>query len=530
MIIHVIDLGHELIGKVGELPGVYLYKKKQGTVHGVTHPHHHESSEIKWFENQVAKQRFKRYSINERSTNLPTDPFFSQQWHLGTALTNIHVQTAWQNNVTGEGVIIAIVDDGLEHTHPDLHDNYNSSASYDFNFADSDPFPDSYMDDHGTSAAGVAAARDNSVCGVGSAFRAKLSGIRLISRSSTDVQEASALNYRYDINDIYSNSWGPVDDGRRKEGPGRLAAAALQNGAEKGRNGKGSIFVWAGGNGRRSGDNCNYDGWANSRYTISIGAVDQTGAQAWYSESCSMLLASAPSSGSSLSITTTDLLGSRGTNSGGDCTSTFGGTSAAAPLAAGVVALVLQANPNLGWRDVQGVLIESAAATGDPNDGWIENGAGLRYNHKYGFGLIDASAAVDKAKQWNNLPAQVSTTFSKNVGQAIPESNSWGTSLLSSVDVTDRFIVEHVTVRFVATHPRRGELVIKLKSPNGSESYLADKHSDTGANYDWTFGSIVQWGESSSGTWTLYVYDAQVNQQTGSVTSWELTIYGHHTN
>jgi len=508
--------GHEVVGALKTIPGVYLFKKKADTQHGVTHPHHEESSEITWFENQVARQRYKR--------NLPSDPSFESQWHLhltDTTTAHINVETAWNQNITGDGITIAVVDDGLEHTHPDIQPNYQSASSYDFNYNDANPYPDTSSDDHGTSAAGVAGARDNSVCGVGSAYRAKLAGLRLISRASTDSQEAEALNYMWNLNHIYSNSWGPIDDGRRKEGPGRLASLALRNGVQQGRDGKGSIFIWAGGNGKRSNDNCNYDGWANSIYTISIAAVDHKGIQAWYSEPCSMLVVSAPSSGSTLSITTTDLQGIRGTTSN-DCTSSFGGTSAAAPLVAGVAALILEANPALTWRDVQAIFIQSASQNDPTDSNWHTNGGGFHYNHKYGFGLVDASRAVDLARTWQNLSPQVSITQNLDVNQDIPE-NGW---LETSINIGVSFTVEHATVRFVATHPRRGDLVIQLVSPSGTTSILAERHSDSNANYDWTFGSIFNWGENSQGQWKLRVNDAQ-SGRTGSLTNWELTLFGH---
>lgn len=251
------------------------------------------------------------------------------------------MERAWAEGITGRGVNIAVVDDGIQYDHPDLKDNYRRQLSYDFNYGDDNPYPDAASDDHGTSAAGVAAAGANTACGLGAAYNAGLSAIRLISVGSTDVQEAAGLGYKIKENHIYTNSWGPNDDGRRKEGPGTLASKTLTDGIKNGRDGLGSIYCWAGGNGRQSRDNCNYDGWANSRYTITIAATDYNGKQTPYSEPCSMLLAATPSSGSGRSITTTDLMGYRGT-SRDDCTSTFGGTSAAAPLAAGVMALVLE--------------------------------------------------------------------------------------------------------------------------------------------------------------------------------------------
>jgi len=357
---------------------------------------------------------------------------------------------------------------------------------------------------------------------VGSAPRARLSGIRVISKSSTDSQEAGSLSYKYDCNDIYSNSWGPIDDGKRKEGPGRLATAAIANGVKLGRHGKGSIFVWAGGNGRRNGDNCNYDGWANSRYTISIAAVDFNGLQSWYSESCSMLVVSAPSSGDRRAITTTDLLGRRGT-SGSECTSGFGGTSAAAPLAAGAIALILEANPELGWRDVQGVLIETATQN-HPGDGdWKQNGAGHFVNHKYGYGLLNAFAAVQAAQTWHNYGPELAANYTNSTSIEIPDTSL---PVLFTVDVTETFILENVDLLFTANHPRRGDLKIVLQSPLGTQSVLAEVHPDMGASYNWRFGSNRCWGEIPAGVWTLKVSDERAGYF-GTVLGWTLNLYGH---
>eukprot|EP01118_Nematostelium_gracile_P016473 TRINITY_DN682_c0_g1_i1.p1 TRINITY_DN682_c0_g1~~TRINITY_DN682_c0_g1_i1.p1 ORF type:complete len:574 (-),score=145.82 TRINITY_DN682_c0_g1_i1:630-2351(-) len=509
--------GHDYVECLKHIGNFHVFRMKDGTVHGVTHPPHHHSEEIKWAEQQVEKQRVKRGFI---------DPLYGEQWHLHPSEPNapyIDIEGAWEQGITGEGVTIAIVDDGVEYTHPDLAENFRMNSSWDFNYGDSDPFPDSTRDDHGTSAGGVAAAGDNSVCGVGTAYRAGISAIRLISKSSTDVQESAALCYKGNENHIYSNSWGPVDDGKRKEGPGRLAHLALESGIANGRNGLGSLYVWAGGNGRRSRDNCNYDGWANSRYTISIAAADFSGEQAWYSESCSMLIITAPSSGyGSKSITTTDLLGGRGT-SRDDCTSTFGGTSAAAPIAAGVVALIVEANRNLTWRDVQAVLIDSAAEHKPKDSTWQRNGAGLMYSHSFGFGLINATRAVAVARKWINLPQNYTHSVISTPNFNFND-NDWHNI---SIQVTDEFVVEHNYIFFKAQCSRRGDLLIKLISPSGTQSYLTEEHGDNARDYDWRFGSIVNWGESSLGEWTLSVRDVRNPSLGVTIDSVDFTFFGH---
>jgi subtilisin-like proprotein convertase family protein len=291
----------------------------------------------------------------------------------------------------------------------------------------------------------------------------------------------------------------------------------------KGRDGKGSIYVWAGGNGRSQKDNCNYDGYANSRFTIAIGAVDYMGKQAYYSEDCAALIACAPSSGSSKAISTTDLLGSSGASSG-DCTPNFGGTSAAAPLVAGVVALVLEANPELGWRDVQHIFVNTSRLVDGGDSGWWTNGAGFHHNHKYGFGLVDATAAVESAKTHTNFPEiQLAASPVANVGKAINDFSP----VESVIMIGSQMIVETVEITFTAQHRYRGDLYITLKSPKGTVSVLQEPHSDRTANIDaWTYTTVRCWGEQAMGEWTLHVEDKQA-PNTGTWTSWQLNVYGH---
>lgn len=123
-------------------------------------------------------------------------------------------------------------------------------------------------------------------------------GIRILSKLITDADEAVALNYAYHDNLIYSCSWGPPDDGRAMDEPGILIKRAIVNGINKGRRGLGSVFVFATGNGASSGDNCNFDGYTNSIYSITVGAVDHKGLHPFYSEECSAQLVVTYSSGS----------------------------------------------------------------------------------------------------------------------------------------------------------------------------------------------------------------------------------------
>ena len=129
---------------------------------------------------------------------------------------------------------------------------------------------------HGTRCAGeISAGADNNVCGVGVAFGSKFSAIRILDGSVTDAEEAIAFSRYLQVNQVFSCSWGPEDDGKTLDGPHELTKQALTYGTTSGRGGLGAVYVVASGNGGRVQDNCNYDGYANSIYTITIGVVDE---------------------------------------------------------------------------------------------------------------------------------------------------------------------------------------------------------------------------------------------------------------
>jgi kexin len=190
-----------------------------------------------------------------------------------------------------------MVDDGLDMYSRDLKDNYFAEGSWDFNDNDPEPKPELSDDRHGTRCAGEISAVRNDACGVGVAYDSKIAGIRILSSPISDADEAEAMIYKYQDNQIYSCSWGPPDDGRSMEAPDVLIRRAMLKGVQAGRGGLGSIYVFASGNGAASGDNCNFDGYTNSIYSITVGAVDRAGQHPYYSEHCSALLVVTYSSG-----------------------------------------------------------------------------------------------------------------------------------------------------------------------------------------------------------------------------------------
>ncbi|XP_032804422.1 neuroendocrine convertase 2 [Petromyzon marinus] len=482
------------------------------------------------------------------------DPLFSKQWYLintgqadGKPGLDLNVVEAWELGYTGKGVTIAIMDDGIDYLHPDLAANYHAEASYDFSSNDPFPYPrytDDWFNSHGTRCAGeVSAVANNNVCGVGVAYNSRVAGIRMLDQPfMTDIIEASAISHLPQMIDIYSASWGPTDDGRTVDGPRELTLQAMADGVNKGRGGKGSVYVWASGDGG-SYDDCNCDGYASSMWTISINSAINDGRTALYDESCSSTLASTFSNGRKkdpeAGVATTDLYG--------NCTLRHSGTSAAAPEAAGVFALAIEANPELTWRDLQHltVLTSKRNQLHDEVHKWQRNGVGLEFNHLFGYGVLDAGAMVRMARDWRSVPERFHCKGgSITSARAVPGQGR----LVLTVD-TDacegradhvRYL-EHVQVVVTVNATRRGDLTLNLTSPMGTRSLLLGRRprdSDSRVGFHrWPFMTTHTWGEDPRGRWTLEVgfadgaegpAAAAAAARSGVLSEWTLMLHGTH--
>lgn len=241
----------ELIGplsSLGALRHFYRFKTSRLTELRALDTRLRDAPGVRFVEEQVARMQYKRGNV----FRAPKDPLYSNQWHLHNSDTpsgkgaGTRAKEAWDMGRMGNGIVIGIVDDGLQHTHPDLHPRYRRDLSHDYNGYDPDPLPDvGHGDFHGSSAAGVAAAAcNNTHCGCGAAPQASLAGLRLIAGPVSDAQEAQALAAHADAIHIKSNSWGPMDDGRTMVRPGYITRRALAESCQHGRGGKGTIFVW----------------------------------------------------------------------------------------------------------------------------------------------------------------------------------------------------------------------------------------------------------------------------------------------
>lgn len=455
------------------------------------------------------------------SSKEPTDPYFKYQWPLknvgqngGKPNLDLNVEAAWEQGFTGKNVTTAIMDDGVDYMHLDLKDNYNAKASYDFSSNDLFPYPrytDDWFNSHGTRCAGeVASKRDNGICGVGIAYDSKVAGIRMLDQPyMTDIIEANSMSHEPNLIDIYSASWGPTDNGKTVDGPRNATMHAIVRGVNEGRNGKGSIYVWASGDGGQD-DDCNCDGYAASMWTISINSAINTGENAHYDESCSSTLASTFSNGAKdphTGVTTTDLYDR--------CTQTHSGTSAAAPEAAGVYALALEANPNLTWRDIQHLTVltskRNSLYDGKNRFHWNVNGVGLEFNHLFGYGVLDAGAMVSMAKDWKTVPSRyhcdagfVDQVYPIRTDK--PQTLTIETKACKGTNSEVNYI-EHVQAIVTLNSTRRGDLILFLTSPMGTKSMILNRrpYDDDNKNgfVRWPFMTTQTWGENPRGKWTL---------------------------
>ncbi|KAK9248622.1 peptidase S8/S53 domain-containing protein [Lipomyces tetrasporus] len=553
------EIGLRFEEPLGSLKNHYLFSAPKSISHDGAAPaaEDHVSAKLRkrnsaaqpvqYFEKMKTKRLYKR-DVSDRyaydqpidSSLLPLrelekaldihDPLFEKQWHLMNPLQpghDVNVSGVWLQNITGAGVVTAIVDDGLDFDSDDLKDNFFAQGSFDFNDHVALPKPRLADDRHGTRCAGEIAAVKNNVCGLGVAYDSKIAGIRILSKEITDVDEALALNYKMQDNHIYSCSWGPPDDGRAMDAPGVLIKRAFINGAQNGRNGLGSVFVFASGNGAMNGDNCNFDGYTNSIYSITVSALDRKGLHPYYAEDCSAQLVVTYSSGSGDFIHTTDV-GKQA------CSDSHGGTSAAAPLAAGIFALVLSIRPDLSWRDMQYLALQSAVKVDNPDAVWQKTANGRDYSHRYGYGKLDTYAIVEAAKTFQKVKPQA--WFDTHVAQVhtdIPYGKN-GVSSEITIDQNDLVnanleSLEHVQVTVNIRHQRRGDLSVWLTSPFGTVSILATTRVNDNSNegiVDWTFMSVAHWGESGVGNWTLTVYDTEKPELKGTFEDWTMRIWG----
>ena len=371
------------------------------------------------------------WPMEVRSGHVPNDPLFSEQWTLdntgqggGRKHAGVGAVAAWGLTLGSPDVIIAVLDDGVQLDHPDLAENIRG-AGRDFTVYPpvDGAHPRTFSDRHGTSVAGVAAARgDNGIGVTGMCPRCTILPIRVVGSSNL----GTAAAFRWAVEQgaaVITNSWGytraapPADDAVRD---------AIDTAARDGRNGRGTLIVF--GMTNDSVDNCGSHADISSLETVLAVGVsnhhDDIGGSGF--GPCMDLVAPAkPMDRNTIGVTTTDRTGIDGHTSG-DYYSGFGGTSAAAPLVAGVAGLLLSLNPDLTRMDLQRIL-EHTADKIDPEHAAYD-AAG--FSVRAGYGRVNAARALVPTVKISVSPARVAPgePFSVTVSASAPfglRSLSW---------------------------------------------------------------------------------------------------------
>ena len=475
-------------------------------------------------------------------TTTISDPLYGCQWHMnntgqlgGTDGEDINVEDAWADT-QGAGITVAVVDNGMDYEHEDLADNVITGRNHDYTTGGNDIFDTRYS--HGTAVAGVVAARDNNVGVRGVAPRAGIYGYNLL-RALTDMNQGDAMTRNMATTAVSNNSWG-WPDGAGPDAAPTIWESAIERGIESGYGGKGVLYVWAAGNGALRGDDSNLDGHANHYSVTAVCAVNDQGERSVYSEQGANLWVCGPSDDhTGEGITTTD--------NADRYMDDFGGTSSATPAVSGVAALVRATESDLTWRDTKLILAASARKNDRDNTSW-QQGAfkygsdtdRYHFSHEYGFGVVDADAAVDLAADWDLLPALLEETATSEGRPVTIPDNRRRVSSSITVGSTMEF-TEFVEVNATFNAPDFRDLEVALVSPSGAVSLLSPalptgavrteycvNRGVCGLVGSFRFGSARHLGENPAGTWILRVTD-KVSGGTASVLQiWRLTVYGHN--
>ena len=511
----------------------------------------------------------RKATVSLREPTHPNDPLFYDQWYM----TDVNILPVWED-YTGKGVSVGVFESGyVDADHPDLIENISDETK-------EAAIEDEYHS-HNTLVSGVIAASKNEIGGIGVAYESTLSSVSmgdftdpdydLRYRALLEVDQESGEEYVIPENpfsnisnwyryDVVNNSWGftlSFSNNFNVTSENKIGTAdeilPLLYAVKLGRGGFGTNIVFGAGNDREEGGNTNYSNLTNSPYTITVGAINKDAdigsleIQADpFSNPGSSILISAP--GSNIWSTSLLLENSNGSVFGNDY-ETINGTSFAAPIVSGIISLMLEANPYLGYRDVQEILAYSARYVNDPSTTWQTNGAsdwnggGLHFSHDYGFGNVDALAAVRLSETWekqryhdNLFTESYTTSDTFNIDDSILDIQdlSTGSYTINVVPNEKDISIEHVSVQLAIKHENLSDLTITLISPDGTESVLMDKPQDYAEITDsetgeeilyFDFGIKASWGEKIDGDWILRIEDS-VSGNIGHLSYWAVKFYG----
>lgn len=482
---------------------------------------------------------------------------FPNQWHLKKTLlagipVDAHANVEAAHALTrGEGITIAIIDDGVDIDHPEFAGAGKVVAPRDATLGTDNPRPKDPFgtgpddgENHGTACAGVACANGTQGAS-GVAPAARLMPIRLASGLGSQ-READAFVWAADHGaDVISCSWGPTDGKwwsaadpvhSRSVPMPASTRLAIDYVTAQGRGGKGCVVLFAAGNGNERVEN---DGYASHPKITAVAACNDTSRRSVYSDFGAAVWCSFPSSDFghapfnhpdplTSGIWTTDRVSSAGYNVGttadgdpqGMFTNSFGGTSSACPGAAGVAALVLSVNPGLAWNQVK-ELLRRACDRIDPQGGSYDANGRSDF---YGYGRLNALKAVELAKP----EPRNEVTVSRRFDQPIPDLQT----VAFTLEVPDTTPVSSVSVAVDIKHTYVGDLVVSLEAPARLGIAPIVLHNRTGGSrnnlkriYEATTarGLVALAGRDCHGSWTLRVQDAAA-EDTGTLVTFSLRL------
>jgi len=550
------------------------------------------------------------HDLNQRMNKFqfspPQDPDYFRQWHLHTALndpdfdirSSSRCEDSWRllDDFGSEEVVIAVSDDGCKLDHFDF-DSPGKFAGWGYfrnerlvNFADIDADPrQMYIpgSNHGTSCNGVIGGETDAVLTVGAAAGCRLLPLQWESSGPSlfisDSKLLTALDYLADKVDVMSNSWGGVPTTLWAQPVINRLTTLAQTG---GRRGRGIVFLWAAGN-----ENCliNYTAdqdvpydhgvqeqggalvWVGVNTTrvfrnnlvgipglMHVAALASTGKRSHYSNYGPGISLCAPSSNSHAyyRMTVRGLGITTATGEPGGVTDSFGGTSSATPLVAGIAGLTISANPDLSAIEVVSILKQTASkdldfdrypktppANFDNDTSWdvspiapFDGGAFVdqgdaegTWSPWFGHGRVDAQAAVAEAKRRRQTTGGLLFQETSAPDKSIPDNNDRG--IKDKIICADDFIIDSVSVRIDIVHSYIGDLQVTLQSPSGTTVKVHDRAggsaNDLHVEYDMNShpGLFAFNDESAQGEWMLLVQDL-ASADRGRLVSWALQING----